>query len=261
MDREIRVEQVSWGVDGHAIINDIDLNVVTGNLVGLIGPNGSGKTSLLRCVYHVLRPKAGIITLDGEDVWQQKPQATARKMAVVLQESPAEFDFTVWEMVMMGRSPHKGMFDRNTYEDNRLVVDALNRVDMASFAERSFLTLSGGERQRVLVARALAQKTRYFLLDEPTNHLDIRYQLEILELVKGLGVTAIVALHDLNLAALYCDKIYVLDKGQIIASGDPEIVIQPDLVQRVYHVSCEVQTHPSTGRPHIIFFPENYVKE
>jgi iron complex transport system ATP-binding protein len=148
------------------------------------------------------------------------------------------------------------MFDRDTHEDYQLVQDALTRVDIGEFAGRSFLTLSGGEKQRALIARALVQQASYLILDEPTNHLDIHYQLEILELVKNLGVTTIAALHELNLAAFYCDRIYVLNAGQIVTSGRPEEVLQPALIRAVYGVWSEVKTHPLTGKLNITFFPE-----
>jgi iron complex transport system ATP-binding protein len=177
-----------------------------------------------------------------------------RRMGVVQQETNTEFEFTVREMVLMGRSPHKGMFDRDSEEDFRIVEEALERVDMLPFAGRSFPTLSGGEKQRVLIARALAQQARFLVLDEPTNHLDIRYQLEMLDLVKGLSVTTLAALHDLNLAAYYCDRLYMLHSGEVVASGAPQEVLHPGLIRTVYGVGSEVRVHPLTGKPHITFF-------
>ena len=155
----------------------------------------------------------GVITLQGEDVWQLKPRQAAQRTAVVMQERSSAFDFTVQEMVMIGRNPHKGLFDRDTSADIAIVEAALRQVDMLAFASRCFHTLSGGEKQRVLVARALAQQAPFLVLDEPTNHLDIRYQLEILTLIKQLNVTSLAALHDLNLAAQYCDHVFMLQEG------------------------------------------------
>lgn len=252
---KVRIKGLSWGVAGREILRNVEAEATPGEFVGLIGPNGSGKSSLLRCVYRVLKPDAGLVTLDGEDVWRLSAREAAQRMGVVQQETNAEFDFTVREMVLMGRSPHKGAFDRDSEEDFRIVEDALKRVGMLPFVERNFPTLSGGEKQRVLVARALAQQAQFLVLDEPTNHLDIRYQLEMLEIVKGLGVTTLAALHDLNLAALYCDRLYVLQEGKIVASGTPDEVLCPDLIHEVYGVGSEVRVHPATRKLHIIFFP------
>jgi len=252
---KLAVDAVTWGVAGAMIVRDVSLSCAPGSLVGLIGPNGSGKSSLLRCVYRVLQPDAGSIQLDTEDVWRLSARQAARHIGVVLQEHGGEFEFSVREMVLMGRAPHKALFERDSAEDLRIVEEALRKVDMLEFAERSFLTLSGGEKQRVLVARALAQQTRFLALDEPTNHLDIRYQLEVLDLVRGLGVTTIAALHDLNLAALYCDQLYVLKAGALVASGPPAEVLTPALIQSVYGVRAEVAPHPATGRLHVVFLP------
>ncbi len=252
----LKTEKVSWSVEAKKIIDEITLAVADGEFVGLLGPNGSGKSSLLRTIYRILKPDAGLITLDGADVWQLPARDVARQMAVVMQERTGDFDFSVHEIVMMGRNPHKNMFDRDTMHDFQLVDEALVRVDMADFAQRSFLTLSGGEKQRVLIARALVQQAKLLVLDEPTNHLDIRYQLEILELVKNLKVTTIAALHELNLAAFYCDHLYVLKDGQLVASGPPENVLRPDLIRDVYNVWSEVAVHPLTGKLTIHFFPE-----
>lgn len=253
----VDVEGVCWGPDKiKEIIRNVEMHIATGEFVGVIGPNGSGKSTLLRTIYRVLRPCAGLITLDGENVWAFRPHEMAQRAAVVLQETPAEFDFKVYEIVMMGRSPHKKIFDRESEEDRCSVADALRRVGLSDCADRSFHTLSGGEKQRVLVARALAQQAQLLILDEPTNHLDIRYQLEILELVKDLGVTAIAALHDLTLAALYCTHIYVLFEGRVVAFGKPEEILTSDLIYRVYGVCSEVWTHPRTGQVQVSFFPD-----
>jgi iron complex transport system ATP-binding protein len=252
----LRAEDVHWGTEGLKIVCGASVEANTGELVGLIGPNGSGKSSFLRCVYRVLKPHSGLVTLDGEDVWRLGARENARRTAVVLQEYPVEFEFTVREIVFMGRAPHKGAFDRDTKEDVRIVEDALERVGMLPFAERAFSTLSGGEKQRVFIARALAQQARLLVLDEPTNHLDVRHQLDVLELVRGLGVTTLAAIHDLNLAALYCDRLYAMQEGKIIAEAAPEEALTSSLVQELYGVDSEVTIHPSTGKPHVVFLPE-----
>ena len=251
----LHVEKVTWRVEEHTILRDVAVDVAAGELVGVLGPNGSGKSSLLRCIYRALKPNAGYIALDGDNVWDLDAREAARRTATVLQETPGEFEFVVWEMVLMGRTPHKSMFARENAEDHDLVENALAQVGMLSFADRSFATLSGGEKQRVLIARALAQQARFLILDEPTNHLDVRYQLEILDLVRGLQVTTFTALHDLNLAATYCDRLYIMDRGEIVAAGTPEDVFQPALLRKVFGVEAEVQVHPRTGKLHIVYLP------
>ena len=251
----LQIEDVSWSVDAQPILRDIAAEVAAGEFVGVLGPNGSGKSSLLRCVYRALKPDAGYIGLDGDNVWVLDSREAARRTAAVLQESPGEFEFVVWEMVFMGRTPHKTMFARESDEDHALVESALAQVGMLAFAERSFATLSGGEKQRVLIARALAQQARFLVLDEPTNHLDVRYQLELLDIVRGLNVTTFTALHDLNLAAGYCDRIYIMAEGQIVAAGTPVAVLQPALIRKVFGVEAEVQIHPRTGKLHIVYLP------
>ena len=252
----LQAENVNWSVAAKQIVDAVSLVVDEGEFVGLIGPNGSGKSSLLRTIYRILQPDTGVIELGGTNVWDVTPSEVACQMAVVMQESTGDFDFSVREIVMMGRNPHKGMFDRETVWDIQLVDDALDQVGIVDFAQRSFLTLSGGEKQRVLIARALVQQANFLVLDEPTNHLDIHYQLEILELVKSLGTTTIAALHELNLAAFYCDRLYVLKQGQLVASGTPEAVLHPDLIRDVYGVWSEVSLHSLTGKLTITFFPE-----
>ena len=251
----LHVEKVTWSVEEQSILRDVAVDVAAGELVGVLGPNGSGKSSLLRCIYRALKPDAGYIALEGDNVWDLDAKEAARRTATVLQETPGEFEFVVWEMVLMGRTPHKGMFARENAEDHDLVENALSQVGMLSFADRSFATLSGGEKQRVLIARALAQQARFLILDEPTNHLDVRYQLEILDLVRGLRVTTFTALHDLNLAATYCDRLYIMAEGEIVAAGTPEDVFQPALLRKVFGVEAEVQVHPRTGKLHIVFLP------
>lgn len=251
----LNVENVTWRVEEQTILRDVAVDVAAGELVGVLGPNGSGKSSLLRCIYRALKPDAGYIALDGDNVWDLDAKDAARRTATVLQETPGEFEFVVWEMVLMGRTPHKSMFDRENAEDYDLVDSALEQVGMLSFADRNFATLSGGEKQRVLIARALAQQARFLILDEPTNHLDVRYQLEILDLVRGLQVTTFTALHDLNLAATYCDRLYIMAEGEIVAAGTPEDVFQPTLLRKVFGVEAEVQVHPRTDKLHIVFLP------
>jgi iron complex transport system ATP-binding protein len=252
---KLDVQGISWSIDDHKIVDRVLLDVQPGEFVGLLGPNGSGKSSLLRTIYRVLKPDAGLITLDGDDIWKLPPRQVAQRTAVVMQEHRSEFDCTVLEMVMLGRNPHKGLFDQDTRADYALAEASLRQVNMLAFAKRDFRTLSGGEKQRVLVARALTQQANFLVLDEPTNHLDIRYQLEILSLIKTLKITSLAALHDLNLAAHYCDRLFLLHEGRIVASGTPEQVLQPALIRAVYHVDTCVERHPATKQLQVTFFP------
>jgi iron complex transport system ATP-binding protein len=257
----LEVQGLCWGVDGRDILHDIQMSVDSGAMVGLIGPNGSGKSSLLRCVYRALKPRAGSIAIDGDDLWSISSKEAARRIAVVLQETPSEFDFTAYEIVSMGRNPHKQMFDRANEQDNKIIEDALDRVGMTGFDDRNFATLSGGEKQRILIARSLSQQASFLLLDEPTNHLDIRYQLEIMNLVKELGLSTLAALHDLNIATEYCDKIYVIDDGRIVASGPPSEVLEPPLIKQVFGVGASVDHNTHTGKPRLNFYLDRNGKD
>jgi iron complex transport system ATP-binding protein len=252
---KLEIDAVAVALSGRRIVHEVTLQASPGEVVGLIGPNGSGKSTLLRAVYRMLRPEAGYVRLGDDDVWRMSARESARRTGVVVQETPSDFEFTVAEVVQMGRTPHKGMLAADTQDDVRIVMSALRRVNMAGFVERQFNTLSGGEKQRVLVARALAQEPKFLVLDEPTNHLDIHYQLEILELVRSLGITTLITLHDLNLAAAYCRRLYMLRVGQIVACGSPEEVLTPEQLRAVFLVDAIVGRHPTTGALQLAFVP------
>ncbi|MFG3038343.1 ABC transporter ATP-binding protein [Streptomyces sp. NPDC048330] len=246
---ELRLHGLSYG----RRLRSVDLTVGPGETVGLIGPNGSGKTTLLRCVYGTLVPTAGHATLDGDDLHALGPKARARRVATVPQDSATEFELTVRELVALGRSPHKRFWEGDTGADRDLAAAALARVGLTELADRPYPTLSGGERQRALVARALVQDPALLVLDEPTNHLDIRHQLDVLGLVRTLGTTNLLALHDLNLAGAYCDRLYVLEQGRLVTGGTPDEVLTPELLDAVYGVEAEVIPHPRTGRPTVVY--------
>lgn len=246
------------------IVDDLSLHVAEGELVGLIGPNGSGKSTVLRMIYRILRPQAGTVLLDGENVWALSARENARHMAVLAQEPAMDFDFgsfSVREMVWMGRTPHKAVFARDDAEDAAIVDEAMQRTGVHHMAERNFSSLSGGEKQRVLMARALAQQASLLVLDEPTNHLDIRYQFEIMNLIRSLGVSAIAALHELNIAAHYCDRLYLLQGGRLAASGTPAQVLTADTIARVYGVRAHIRLHVRSGKPQIDFLPDQLIPD
>ncbi len=237
---KITTEDIQVGFHARQILKGISIESKDKELVGIIGPNGSGKSTLLKCIYRILKPDAGAVYLDGEELHSMSVKSSARKMAVVAQHNYYNFDFTVREVVLMGRAPHKKTLERDNAKDYRIVEEALKTVQMDAFADRTFSTLSGGEQQRVILARALAQQTPALILDEPTNHLDITHQIMLMELVKKLNVTVISAIHDLNIAAAYCDKIYVLKDGVLEGYGTPQEVLTSELIKRIYQVDSEV---------------------
>lgn len=248
----LQISELAWSPNGEqALLDGIDLAVGDGQLVGLLGPNGSGKTSLLRCAYRFQRPDQGRVELDGEALWSRSPRWCAQRVAVVLQEFPQDFGLTVAEVAAMGRTPHKGLFDGDDQADVALVEQALARVGLSAHKRQAFAHLSGGEKQRVLLARALVQQPTLLILDEPTNHLDPRYQLELLRLIKTLGLATLASFHDLNLAAAFCDRLYVLDHGRVVASGTPTEVLTEALLAEVYGVQALVDRHPLAGHPRI----------
>ena len=230
-------------------LRDASLHVAAGEFVGLIGPNGSGKTSLLRCAWRFSKPQGGEVRLEHHNVWKQSSRWCAQRIAVVLQEFPDAFGLTVNEVVAMGRTPHKGLFDGDSLEDRNLAAQALESVGLKGFEGHAFSTLSGGEKQRVILARALAQQPQLLILDEPTNHLDPRYQLELLRLVKRLKIGTLASIHDLNLAAAFCDRLYVIDHGRIVASGTPKEVLNAALLRNVFGVEALIDEHPLHGYP------------
>lgn len=250
MNIQINDIQVAFG--SKAILHDISLDIRDKEFVGIIGPNGSGKSTFLKCLYRVLQPSGGKIYFDGSELSSLSHRDTSLKMAVVAQHSTVNFDFSVLEMVLMGRSPYKGLLDRDKIDDYEIARYALEQVGLSDFENRNFNTLSGGEQQRVILARALAQRTECLVLDEPTNHLDIKYQLELMTIVKRLDATVVSAIHDLNLAAIYCDRIIALKDGHIVCSGTPQDVLSSDTIRHIYGVSAMVQTLPD-GRLNIIY--------
>ncbi|MEU5047186.1 ABC transporter ATP-binding protein [Streptomyces griseorubiginosus] len=253
---EVRLEAVTLDIDGVRIVSRATLHAAPGEIIGVVGPNGSGKSTLLQAVYRSMRPTSGAVLVGGQDVWRTlTPQAAARRTSVVAQENPAAFDFTVAEVVAAGRTPHRTPWSGESTADRVMVADALDRVGMAHLAGRRYSSLSGGEKQRVLLARALAQQGQLLVLDEPTNHLDIGTQLDLMELVRDLKVTTLAALHDLNLAAAYCDRVHVLCGGHLVTSGTPHKVFTPELLDEVFQVHAALGTHPLTGRPQLSFAP------
>lgn len=237
------------------ILKGLDIDVEKKEFVGIIGPNGSGKSTLLKCIYRVLKPHKGTIFLDEKNIKDFSIKETSKKMAVVSQHNNYNFDFTVGEMVLMGRSPRKKFIEKDNKKDYEIMEESLEKVGMKDYAKRSFSTLSGGEKQRIILARALAQKTEFLILDEPTNHLDIKYQLQFMSTVKSLGITVVAAIHDLNMAALYCDKIYAMKSGEIVRCGTPKEVLTKNIIRTLYEVEVKVIEDEETGILNIVYKP------
>lgn len=249
----LSAERVSWRRGGSLVVDEVELTPRPGETVGLLGPNGSGKSSLLRLLQGVSRPDSGAVTLDGRDIASLRRNTVARRIAAVTQHAETHTDITVYDVVRLGRTPHRGPWGQGSPDDHRAIREALERVGLSDRADRLWRSLSGGERQRAHIARALAQEPRELLLDEPTNHLDIKHQLDLLHLISTLDVTCVVAIHDLNLAAMFCDEVVVLHAGRAVAGGRPADVLTPALIREVYGVNAEVAAHPATGRPQITF--------
>ncbi|USZ68603.1 heme ABC transporter ATP-binding protein [Halorussus salilacus] len=264
----IEIDDVAVELGGNRILDGVTTTVDDGRFVGLVGPNGAGKTTLLRTITGALTPDAGEVRLGGDPVSALSSKAASRRVAVVPQDTSLSFDFPVEEVVAMGRNPYKSRFstgsarggDGDATTDRELVAAAMARTEVAHLADRPITAVSGGERQRVLLARALAQDAPALLLDEPTASLDINHQVRTLELVRELvdddGKTVVAAIHDLNLAAHYCDELLLLADGVIRASGDPAAVLSEGNLEAAFDTRAVVSSHPVTGSTYVTALPE-----
>jgi iron complex transport system ATP-binding protein len=247
----VALADVSWGPKGRPdILSDISFAVPQGQIMAICGANGAGKSSLLRLIYRHQAPRKGNVRLMGRDIWAMGASEAARHLAAVLQEQPSDFALTARQVVALGRLPHRKGWGAGLSaagaEDAAIIAGALMRMDLHGQADRPFATLSGGERQRVMVARALAQQPRVIVLDEPTNHLDIRHQLDLLALLKGLGLTVIATLHDLTIAAEFSERVLILRQGRILADGPPAEALSEATLAAAFHVKARIdRTGPS----------------
>ena len=241
---------------GQRVLNGVSLAVGRGDLVGILGPNGSGKTTLLNVLAGGLAPRTGSVVLDDRPMAEWPRREIARRLALVPQNTHAPFDFSVLDIVLMGRFPHLGAFALEGPEDLAIARRALQATGTEAFESRAFNTLSGGEKQRVAIASALAQSPRLLLLDEPTASLDIGHQIEVQMLLERLnvdgGVTMVLSTHDLNLAAALCRRLVLLREGRVLASGPTEEVLTPDAVRALYDVDAEIGRHSRSGHLTIV---------
>ncbi|MFE6508258.1 ABC transporter ATP-binding protein [Nocardioides sp. NPDC057767] len=236
----LEAERVHWAPRGRLVVDDVSLQVEDGSTIGLLGPNGSGKSSLIRILAGLRPPDSGGVLLDGSPLAGMSRRRLARRLAVVEQEPTTSQDLRVRDVVALGRIPHRPAWAPDSARDRAVIEEAAAHAGIADRLEQRFSTLSGGERQRTQIARALAQEPEILLLDEPTNHLDVRHQLALLALVRRMPTTCLVALHDLNLAAAYCDQVFVLAEGRVVAGGPPAEVLTESLIAEVYGVRARV---------------------
>lgn len=255
----LSAEDISVSLGGTQVLSDVSLTAECGAVVGLVGPNGAGKTTTLRVLRATLSPDSGTVRVAGDPITGLSSKQVSQRVASTPQATTLSFEFTVRQAVEMGRTPHLGRFERADSGDRETVQAAMERADVARFADRPVTSLSGGERQRVLLARALAQETPVLLLDEPTSNLDINHAVNTLELVADLareGKTAIAAIHDLNLAARYCDELVLLADGEVRAAGEPREVLQTATLRDAFDAETLVTGQPATDAPLVTALPD-----
>ncbi len=251
----LTVEQLDAGYGDTLALRDVTLAVGAGDFLGVLGPNGCGKTTLLRALRGTLRPRRGHVKLEGRDLRATDTRALARTMAYLPQDMSIDLDFTVRELALMGRSPHVSRFARESAADRRVAERSMELANVLHLADRPVTALSGGERQRALIAMCLAQEPKILLLDEPTNHLDLAHQLSILDLIARLnrdGLAVVAVFHDLNLAAEYCGRLVLMESGRVVEMGTPAEVITEEAILQVYGVHVTVESNRVSRRPHVV---------
>ena len=252
MNTMLATQNLGCALGKYPILNGVDLEVPEREMMALVGPNGTGKSTLLRTLAGLLPIPSGRVLVAGRDLVKLSPLERARTLAMVGQQEETPADLRVAEVVALGLLPHRPPWSGGGRKERNAVAEALEQVSMTAYANRGFHQLSGGEQRRVLLARGLAQRTELLLLDEPTNHLDIRHQHALLRMVRGLGRTVIAAIHDLDLAATYFDHIVVLNDGGVAADGKPSEVLTPELVGDVFGMAASMVTDPATGEPRLL---------
>ncbi|WP_276981157.1 ABC transporter ATP-binding protein [Johnsonella ignava] len=253
MSDKIVVNNLNYRVNDKNILQSVSIKVKDGQFVGILGPNGSGKTTLLKHIYRVLPVNSNVIFVNGIDITETSIRQSSKFMTVMRQENTSVFDYTNLEMVLMGRSPHKKIYETANCKDLDIALSSLKYVGMFDYKDRLFNTLSGGEKQRVLMARSLAQETDIFILDEPTNHLDVYYQWNLMKLIKRLNKTVLAVFHDLSIALEYCDYIYVLNDGKNIIEGEAVEVLSKEILRDVFRVDGEIITTSNSNKRVVIY--------
>lgn len=251
----LQVDKLYFSYRKSDVLKGIDFTINENIMLGIIGGNGSGKTTLLKNISGYLRPKSGNVFIRRKNIKDFSIKEKARHIAYVPQEMPYDFEFSCYDIVMMGRMPFLKRFQSESIEDKNIAKESMEITNTWRFKDKNINELSGGERQRVYIARALAQKPKILLMDEPVSHLDIKYQIEILSLVNSLsakGILVITVLHDINLASQFCDEIFIMKEGKIMASGDPEKVLTPDNIKSAFSIEVELLDNPITHSPYVI---------
>lgn len=252
---DLKIKELKVTLSKKEIVKGIDLAVTNNKFIGLIGPNGSGKSTLLKAIYGVIKPSFGEVFISDKSINSYNKKSIAKTLGVVSQFNNINFDFKVIDIVLMGRAPYKKLLEQDNKNDYDMALKSLAQVGMIDFAQKSFSLLSGGEKQRVILARAITQSPKILILDEPTNHLDIKYQLEVMAIVKNLNICVLAALHDLTLASQFCDELYVLKDGIIVYKGTPNEVITKEMIKKVYDVDSNVYISPVTNKLSIEYLP------
>lgn len=258
MSIQLHVDQLHWQINEKVILNNISFTVNKGEVIGIIGPNGAGKTSLLRCITNQQKNTksavlSGTIHLKNRIISQYSAKELAQHFAHVTQKTEAIFSLTVIDIVKMGLLPYKGLFAMDDDHDKQQIKLALKKVGLDQAEKMEYSQLSGGEQQRVLIARALVQKAQILILDEPTNHLDVYYQHQVLNLISQLNITVIMTVHDLNLASQYCQRLLLLEQGQLISDGTPEEVLTEVQLSKVFRLPCLVEQNTLNQKPRVLF--------
>ena len=254
----IEIKNLEFFQGKKKILDGVSLTVPHKKFTGIIGPNGAGKSTLLKNIYGIYEFSKGDIFIDGVSVKKMSRKEKAGKIAVLAQEEEHQFDFPVEKIVEMGRYPYKKFFEDYSEKDREIVYEMLCRTGMEKYAERDFNTLSRGEKQRVLISRALAQKTDFLILDEPTNHLDIGCQLQIIDIIKHLDATVLAVFHDLNMAAVFCDYLFVMKDGKITAEGTPEEILTEKMLKEIFNVECHIGKNPVNNKIQISYITSHY---
>ncbi|MBM7835693.1 ABC transporter ATP-binding protein [Clostridium sardiniense] len=251
---KLEIKNLNYNIKKLPFLSNINLNVKKGQFVGLIGPNGCGKTTLLKNIYRTLEPEKGSILIDDKNIKGLKNKEFSKLIAVVMQENHLEFDFTVKEIVSMGRLSSTSKFSSDiSYEDEKIIDQCLEKVELIKHKDSSFFSLSGGEKQRVMIALALCQDTDFIVLDEPTNHLDIKNQIQIMNMLKDSNITIFTTIHDMNIAAAFCDYIYIVKGGKIVGEGTVEEVFTKEMFKEIFEVDTYIYVNPHSNKLNVSY--------